>query len=337
MRFGDAYGSTDRERLERAWALAIGQPECDRGTSWVDAGGDSIAMLQLQLHLERAFRRKLPFDCLEPWMRVADLEKLLRMDSAPAPSALPCVHLLPGMLGDEPRLATFRRSLAGQCIFHVLPVPDIGDRAGLLRSVPAMGRRAAQDIDRHQPAGPLLIGGYSLGGCIAFEAARALIDAGRDIALLAMLDTPTGASATGDGPLHGRSTLDLRSIKHWLKLWLYSNYAVRNTLWRFAGRLSVKRGTAMRREILSFLKEHARNTWRPRGFDVPAFVVISAEFAPITQTLWRQLFPRARPLMVPGKHLDIFDASGAARLVAEFEQALRHASGHAVRRASGPQ
>lgn len=96
----------------------------------------------------------------------------------------------------------------------------------------------------------------------------------------------------------------------------------------------MEHGTATCREILTFLKEQARNTWRPCSFDVPAFVVISAEFAPITQTLWRQLFPRASFLMVPGKHLEIFDAPVADRLVAEFERALRHASGYAVRRAS---
>ena len=46
-----------------------------------------------------------------------------------------------------------------------------------------------REIRRTHPAGPYLIGGYCLGGCIAFEMARQLLDGGERVPLLMIIDS----------------------------------------------------------------------------------------------------------------------------------------------------
>jgi thioesterase domain-containing protein len=55
-------------------------------------------------------------------------------------------------------------------------------------------------MKRVQPAGPYRIGGWSLGGLIAWEMARQLRDRGEEVALLALLDS-SPEIAGGQGPM----------------------------------------------------------------------------------------------------------------------------------------
>jgi len=51
-----------------------------------------------------------------------------------------------------------------------------------------------QQIREVQPTGPFKIGGWSLGGTVAFEVARQLVAAGETVGLLALLDCPAPIS-----------------------------------------------------------------------------------------------------------------------------------------------
>ena len=52
-----------------------------------------------------------------------------------------------------------------------------------------MAAHYREEMQRLQPKGPYLLGGYCLGGTIAFEIAQQLRRAGESVALLAMLET----------------------------------------------------------------------------------------------------------------------------------------------------
>jgi thioesterase domain-containing protein len=61
-------------------------------------------------------------------------------------------------------------------------------------SVPAMAARYVAAMRAVQPRGPYLLGGYSLGGTIAFEMARQIDASGETLGLLAILDHAPFAS-----------------------------------------------------------------------------------------------------------------------------------------------
>lgn len=58
------------------------------------------------------------------------------------------------------------------------------------QSIPAMAKRYIAAIQTMQPAGPYFLGGWSFGGWVAHEMAYQLTEAGHEVALLALLDTP---------------------------------------------------------------------------------------------------------------------------------------------------
>src|SRR4029077_10457073 len=53
----------------------------------------------------------------------------------------------------------------------------------------ALAERYVAGVRRVQPAGPYHLGGWSMGGAVAYEMARQLAAAGEEGALVAMLDT----------------------------------------------------------------------------------------------------------------------------------------------------
>jgi amino acid adenylation domain-containing protein len=70
-----------------------------------------------------------------------------------------------------------------------MQAPGVDGELDPYRTVEEMGRHFAAEIAAFQPVGPILLGGFSYGGISAIEAAQQLQRAGREIALVVLLDT----------------------------------------------------------------------------------------------------------------------------------------------------
>ena len=73
--------------------------------------------------------------------------------------------------------------------FYGLQSQGLDGTSPLLRTVEEMAALYVSEIRSVQPRGPYLLGGYCLGGTIAYEVAQQLHAAGEEIALLALFDT----------------------------------------------------------------------------------------------------------------------------------------------------
>ncbi len=93
------------------------------------------------------------------------------------------------------------RGLAGDLAPEVATVaflPAALDGGGLDRDVESMAGRYLAEL----PPGPVLLGGWSFGGIVAFEMARRLADSGRVIGPLVLIDSPLpGIGAVDDATL----------------------------------------------------------------------------------------------------------------------------------------
>lgn len=69
-----------------------------------------------------------------------------------------------------------------------LQAPGIDAGEALVPDIPELARRHLAAIQRAQPAGPYLVGGWSVGGVVAFEMAQQLLSSGRRPALLLLID-----------------------------------------------------------------------------------------------------------------------------------------------------
>jgi thioesterase domain-containing protein len=263
----------------------------------------------------------LSYEELAPDMHVQDLAALL-MRAAAAPVAdLPQLHLVPGMFGDEPRLAILRRALADSIHFNLIDLPGMTESAAVLRDIARTGALIARAIQQQQPSGPILLAGFSFGACAAYEAARLLKAAGREIAWLGLLDGPVGLAANGKKrPLwrwFGPYTV-LLSATRWAASW---NAGRRGLLWLLQ-RCGLAPWLATYKFLCVAYRQQATEFWSPPPLDVDTWLAVSAELAPITLAAWRRLCPRLRVVSLPGKHLDIFYSPAGDILIPAFRGAL---------------
>jgi len=311
------------DRVAQAWKEVLNIPHCEPSQSWQDGGGDSLATLHLLHKLERSCGRALPFDVITPEMRLADLVVLLESGISAKAAALPMVHLLPGIYGDGPGLAAFRRALAGHMSFDVFEIADLHAPGRVLGDMRLIGEVAACAIDRQQPSGPILLAGFSFGGGVAYEAARALIDNGREVAFLGILDTTFGIAATGAKRTR-RQFLGwkLRSI---LRRAL-SDERTRSVLLTASDRLSWSAAHRVRSSLQHLFRTGALHRWAPAPLEADVFLAASEEFAPRTLPIWRRLCARLDVVELPGLHSRILNSPAVDQLIAAFAQRVREIS-----------
>ncbi|GAC1305776.1 MAG: hypothetical protein NVSMB10_09990 [Steroidobacteraceae bacterium] len=317
-----APGVTARDAaaaVEDAWLKTLGTPVSDSLT-WEQAGADSLASLHLQLHLERALRRKLAFDVIRPDMTAADLvPALIDRPAAAVPAAVPpTLFLVPGMLGDEPILAAFRREFLNRLRFVVVDLPEVTESALTLGDMAATGAQTARRIEQLQPHGDIFLAGYSFGGSVAFEAARVLQAAGRHVPLLVIMDA---AFATAGAPPADTRPRPLRML---LRRAAASDRIRRATLAALRP-LSPRHVLTIRRHLLGHFRTMARNRWRPTPLEVPSLLAVSQQFAPSIVERWARLCPTLHVVALPSGHTDLFEAAALAILVPAVENAVRAA------------
>ena len=263
------------------WNELLGRDSFASGERWDDAGGDSLKMLQLAYGIERLTERPLTLDAFWPEMRGAELvERLRETATAPRTESARTVVLCPGLRGDEPKLASFRK-LVGDDVRFFLPAYTAWET--LVRnaaSFDAIVEDVVLQIRAKVRDRPLIIAGYSFGGKVAHEAARRLVLEGDDVAFLAILDTNLTANERidGDAPsaqsgldrlkrdvrMHGiRRTLAIRA-GYRLAVYAYRSPGLR----RFAARrpkvpLPRDVAFAFQHYMVWFVRAALAKAWRP--------------------------------------------------------------------------
>jgi len=179
------------------WCTLLGQ-EPAPASRWGESGGDSLKLLQYVMELETALGRDLPLDRFTVAMQFSDIVAVAAQQrAAPTPrtEAMPTLFILPGSIGYGPSLAAFGTELAGTARAVAIEYPDLEETLAGNGTIPIMADMAVAQITAAQPVGDIRLIGYSLGGGVAFEAARRLLDMGRNIAFLGILDTNIGPAA----------------------------------------------------------------------------------------------------------------------------------------------
>jgi thioesterase domain-containing protein/acyl carrier protein len=298
--------------VRQAWGETL-ERSFDADWTWEECGADSLASLQLLLRLEKALERKLSFDLIQPDMTIADLVRSL--ETAPAlrtaDAVVPTVFIFPGLFGDEPDLAAFRRSFGQSLRFELVDHPDVGAPRAVLCDMVAAGKVAAHEVVSRQPEGPILLAGYSFGGCVAFEVATQLAACGRPVAFLAILDAALKAST--------RSSVD--RLRRRLLVCAGRFDASRRLALALIARLLPAWSAPARRRLLAHFRSKAINAWRPVPMRVDALLAVSDQFGDTIVEPWSRLCPGIRVIRLPATHLSLFRPAALAKLMPAFEKA----------------
>nr|AQM37584.1 nonribosomal peptide synthetase [Myxococcus virescens] len=192
--------------------------------SFFDLGGHSMLALKLKLAVEKRLNRPFPLVSLFQNPTPAQLAKVLRtgeskasplvpltpaahamLASPPEPSTAPrtpVLYLVPGGGSTPFYLLSLARHLDGVAVFGLQP-QGLDGEAPPHETVEDIATWYADAMAAVQPQGPYNLGGHSLGGHIAYELAQELQSRGRDVSLVAMLDTvapfPEATQPLSDG------------------------------------------------------------------------------------------------------------------------------------------
>lgn len=162
------------------------------GTTFRDAAGDSLRLLELVFDLESCTRRRLPLDAFSADATAAEMA--LALDGAlrdPTPSRpRGRVFLLPGARGDTPGLAALRADCLPVTAMEMLAYPDWREMLRARLTMEGIAEAAVSQIRALWPKEPVCLVGYSFGVHIAFAAACILESEGREVAQLVLIDMP---------------------------------------------------------------------------------------------------------------------------------------------------
>lgn len=354
-----ADGHAMLDVVRQAWTEALPTTPFDPDASWEASGADSLRSLHLVMNLERALDRKVPFDLISRQMTARDLAGLLaRPADAAQPTEGPTVFLVPGVFGDGPILAEFRRSFGGSVRFVVVELPDMDMSMAVHADLSATGRYVADAIIAQAPDGAINLAGFSYGGVVAFETAHQLIAKGREVAFLGLLDsfgvggsaistpapleaaerprTPAAEAADADdaddqggllarvAPRRGEG---LRAYAERVAFGLSLKFnridlARRITL---AGRarLSQDQIIGRRKIVLGLGRMRAVEGWAPAPLDVPTLLACTDDGERLdSPAVWATRCPRLQVLRIAGGHFDLFLPPALAILTPAFRAAV---------------
>jgi phthiocerol/phenolphthiocerol synthesis type-I polyketide synthase E len=190
----------DIERqLTRIWQELLNVEPIAPDQNYFDLGGDSSLAVHLFVQIEKTFNVKLPIFTLFEAPTIAELAQVLRRDTAPAGwsplvviqphGSRPPFFCMHGAGGNVLIYRELSRLLGDDQPFYGLQSQGLDGQAPPLTTIVDMATLYANEIRRVRPAGPYLIGGYCLGGTIAYEVAQQLRAQGQEVSLLALLDT----------------------------------------------------------------------------------------------------------------------------------------------------
>jgi amino acid adenylation domain-containing protein len=186
--------------LAEIWGVLLGLEQVGALDNFFERGGHSLMAVLLTARIEQRFGKSLPLAALFAVPTLESMAALLARAGDPEPGHLshrpPLVALKPQ--GDRPPFFCIHpvggnvlcyldlaRHLAPDQPFYAFQSPGPEEAS----SIEEMAALYLKELRRIQPEGPYRLGGWSMGGLIAFEMARQLAREGATPDLVALIDT----------------------------------------------------------------------------------------------------------------------------------------------------
>ncbi|MFX0203315.1 MAG: alpha/beta fold hydrolase, partial [Candidatus Hodarchaeota archaeon] len=195
------------------WQKLLGMDQIGIHDNFFDLGGHSLIAIQLFARIEKIFGKKLPLATLFNAPTIDQLASLLQEDYLPSWRSLVkiqsggsrppffCVHAEGGNVLEYRYLA---KHLGQDQPFYGLQAQGLDGNEINTPVIEDMAGHYIKEIRTIQPNGSYYIGGYCLGGLVAFEMAQQLVAEGERVAFLALISTSTPDQLTKTLPFFQR-------------------------------------------------------------------------------------------------------------------------------------
>jgi thioesterase domain-containing protein len=181
-------------QLMRIWLELLDDPSIDRQSNFFEHGGHSLLIPGLIERVHQDFAVELPLGAIFEAPTVAELAAVIERDEGQSSwrslvsirqgGTRPPVYVVHGLAGEISYFYNLARYLPRDRTVYGIQAP-----AEPYDEMVPMAEAYLQEILQAQPEGPYLLVGYCLGGCIAYEMARQLLERGERVGLLALINS----------------------------------------------------------------------------------------------------------------------------------------------------
>ena len=182
------------EQMTRIFSDLIDVAQVGREDSFFELGGDSLLLPRLVDRIDGDFGVTLPLGTVFDAPTVRSLAAAVKARTATASwrslvpirdrGCRPPVYLVHGLGGEISYFYNFVPYMHPEQPLYALQPP-----ADAHTALEPLAAHYVREIRVRQPTGPYLLGGYCLGGWIAFEMAHQLLEAGESVPLLMIIDS----------------------------------------------------------------------------------------------------------------------------------------------------
>ncbi len=185
--------------LAEIWQDILGVKQVKNTDNFFDLGGTSLMAVSLFSEIEKGFGKRLPLAALMKAPNIMQLARMIQEDK----SSVAWTSLIEIQPGDsKPPLFLFHaaggniliyrdliRHLGPEQPVYGLQAQGLDGNQPILSSIEGMATQYIKEIQAVRPEGPYLLAGYCMGGTIALEMAQQLQAQGKEVALLALMET----------------------------------------------------------------------------------------------------------------------------------------------------
>jgi amino acid adenylation domain-containing protein len=186
-------------QLLRIWEELLGVSPLGVKDNFFELGGHSLLAVQLVSRIHSLLGQDLPLTTLLAGATVEHIAGIIRNQTSVEPASplvkiqggdsrppFFCVHPAGGSVF---RFAGLGRHLSAEQPLYGLQARGLNGMVAPHTELKVMAADYLEAVRSVQPAGPYLLGGWSMGGVVAFEMAQQLRAAGQEVTLLALMDS----------------------------------------------------------------------------------------------------------------------------------------------------
>ena len=187
-----------QQELVGIWEELLGRKPIGIRENFFDLGGHSLLAARLMHRIKQVHGKSLPLAALLQAPTIEKLASVLRGDFSqhwsslvaiqPEGSKPPffCVH---GVGGNVVGFHELAKRMKPDFPFYGFQSQGLDGKSRLYTTVQEMAAHYLEEIRAIQPNGPYHVGGFSMGGLVAYEMAHQLVASGEEVGLVVLFDT----------------------------------------------------------------------------------------------------------------------------------------------------
>jgi amino acid adenylation domain-containing protein len=189
-------------QLAQIWESVLGIHPIGMKDDFFNLGGHSLLAVNLVARIRNVMGRQLPLSALFQGKTIERLAAMLRRDASSLSGS--CLIELQAS-GSQPPLffahpgggnvlcyLDLARCLGPDQPFYAFQTPGLYGERDLYARIEDMAAHYIEAMKSIRPEGPYILGGWSLGGVVAYEMAQRLVAQGEEVSHLLLLDSGAG-------------------------------------------------------------------------------------------------------------------------------------------------